>query len=264
MIKLQAMDNLITTPNFRGLPKLERFMLLDTWNIKEIHSSIEGLEGLVYLSVEYCNNFKMFPSTNVIKKLKTLIISNCRKLSSSWKKDNLFEQYRRNIFVTCLPCCCGNAHADEPSDVEEPFLIHKGMNHVGLQFISSFLKKLILRKCNFRDEDIDYDVWDLPNLEELDLSLNLFSRLNFSILKVPRLKWLDVSECKSLVELSGFPSSISSLRADWCDSLKTVGDTSNCKGLWNVSFYGRNIGVSALSGDMVLQSLLEVSRSAGY
>ncbi|KAK1415962.1 hypothetical protein QVD17_31750 [Tagetes erecta] len=258
MIKLQAMDNLITTPNFRGLPNLERFMLFDTWNIKEIHSSIEGLERLGYLSVEYCNNFKMFPPTNVIKKLDSLIISNCRKLSNCWKKDNLFEQYSTNIFVTCMPCCCGKGHADKPSnDVEEPFLIHKGMDHVGLQFISRRLRKLILRQCNFRDEDIDYDVWDLPNLQELDLSLNLFSRLNFSILKVPRLKWLDVSECKSLVELSGFPSSISSIRADWCDSLKTVGDTSNCRWLWNVSFYGRNIGVSARCGDMVLQSLLE-------
>ncbi|KAJ0900236.1 putative leucine-rich repeat domain superfamily [Helianthus annuus] len=142
-------------------------------------------------------------------------------------------------------------------DVRTPFLIHKGVNHVGLQFISRCLRKLILRRCNFGDEDIDYDVWDLPNLQELDLSLNLFSRLNFSILKAPRLKWLDVSECTSLVELSGLPLSLSSLRADGCKSLNTVGDTTNCKWLWYVSFFGRNNGVSALGGDTVLHSLLE-------
>ncbi|KAK1415964.1 hypothetical protein QVD17_31752 [Tagetes erecta] len=255
MIKLQAMDYLIRTPDFGGLPNLEIFMLHTSRSIKEIHPSIEGLERLVYLSVEYCNSFKKFPSINVIKKLETLIISNCTKLSDSWKKVASSEQYHTNFFVNCLPCCCGNGHEGEPSeDARAPFLIPKGMN---LQFTSICLRKLILRRCNFGDEEIDYHDWNLPNLQELDLSLNLFSRLNFSILKLPRLKWLDVSECTSLVELSGLPSSLSSLRADGCESLKSVGDTSNCKWLWYVSFFGRNNGVCADSGDIVLHSLLE-------
>ncbi|KAL8258349.1 hypothetical protein R6Q59_030390 [Mikania micrantha] len=263
MIKIHAMDYLITTPDFGGLPNLEIFMIHTSSSVEEIHPTIEGLERLVYLSVEYCISFKKFPPINLIKKLETLIISNCSKLSKGWKEATSFARYPTNVFITCFPCCCGtNAQDGEPSnDIGAPLLTHKGRNYVGLQFISICLRKLILRRCNFGDEDVDYDVWDLPNLHELDLSLNLFSRLNFSILKLPRLKWLDVSECTSLVELSGIPSSISSLRADGCQSLKTIGDTSNCKWLWYVSFFGRSNGVSALGGDMVLHSLLELGNA---
>ncbi|XP_076952317.1 disease resistance protein Roq1-like [Bidens hawaiensis] len=252
MIKLQTLDNLTMTPDFGGLPNLEKFMLLDAWSLKELHPSIEGLERLVYLSVEICYNFMKFPPVSVIKKLETLIISSCNKLSKSRKEISCFEQYHKNIFVKCMSCWCGNANDNElKDDVEEPLLLHKVRNHIGLQFISTCLRKLILRHCNLGHEDIDYDVWDVPNLQELDLSINAFSRLDFNILKLPRLKWLDVSECNSLVELSGLPSSIASLRADWCDSLKMVGDTSNCKWLWNVSFFGRNNGVSAIGGETV-------------
>ncbi|KAL8258324.1 hypothetical protein R6Q59_030365 [Mikania micrantha] len=262
MIKIESMDYLITTPDFGGLPNLKIFMIHMSGSLEEIHPTIESLERLVYLSVELCLDFKKFPPVNVIKKLETLIIANCSKLSTSWKEAASFSRYPTNIFVTCFPCCGINAQEGEPSDdVGTPLLMHKGMKHVGLQFISDRLTKLVLRQCNFREEDIDYDVWDLPNLLELDLSINLFSRLNFGILKLPRLKWLDVSECLSLVELSGIPSSISSLRADWCESLKTIGDTSNCKWLWYVSFFGRNNGVSALGGDMVLHSLLELGNA---
>ncbi|KAL4592895.1 hypothetical protein LXL04_005902 [Taraxacum kok-saghyz] len=81
----------------------------------------------------------------------------------------------------------------------------------------------------------------LPNLDELKISDDpSISRLDFSILRLPRLKWLNVSKCKGLVELSELPTSIVVVIADYCDSLESFGDISNLKLLWRVSLLGKN------------------------
>ncbi|KAJ0816556.1 putative TIR domain, P-loop containing nucleoside triphosphate hydrolase [Helianthus annuus] len=243
MIKLHDMKNLIMTPDFGGLPNLERFILDRCPRLEEIHPSIENLQSLAYLLITYCDNLKMIPSITRIKKLDTLSLSNCSKLSKSGKQDASIKQYSTNFFVTSLACCWGNL--DEDSEgveyyLDEPFLLNNGMHNRGLRFNSGGLRKLLLSSCHLGDEDIDFDAWELFNLEELDLSRNLFSQLKFSHLKLARLKWLDVSTCLDLRELLDLPSSIVVLRADYCYKLETVGDTSNCKWLWKVSFLGNN------------------------
>ncbi|KAI3733742.1 hypothetical protein L6452_13197 [Arctium lappa] len=80
------------------------------------------------------------------------------------------------------------------------------------------------------------------NLQALDLSGNKFSRLHSSLSQLPRLKYLNVSGCDSLVELPDLPSSIAILIAIGCKSLKVVGDfpTNNLKWLWRVSLSASN------------------------
>ncbi|KAI7749982.1 hypothetical protein M8C21_024029, partial [Ambrosia artemisiifolia] len=81
-----------------------------------------------------------------------------------------------------------------------------------------------------------------------------FSRLPCGISRLPCLKFLNLSYCKSLVELSDLPSSISILRADCCESLERVGDLSNYKWLWKVSLWKCN---KLIDGERVLLSMLE-------
>jgi len=108
------------------------------------------------------------------------------------------------------------------------------------------------------DEEIGSDVWELPNLEELDLSENqLISQLHFSILRLPRLKYLSVSCCCGLVELSELPSSIVVVVANDCCSFESFGDISNCKWLWKVTLVGKN-KLGQLRGDTLIHSMLEV------
>ncbi|KAJ0861950.1 putative TIR domain, P-loop containing nucleoside triphosphate hydrolase [Helianthus annuus] len=212
MIKLHGLKNLTMTPDFRGLPNLQRFMIYRCPLIEQIDQSIGNLEKLVFLLIAGCDNFKVPPSITKTTKLETLSLSKCSKLSKGEKQDTSYIHYFKSFVI----------------------------KDVGLQFISTVLKKLILSNCHLGDEDIDWDDWNLPNLQELDLSWNKFSRLDFSRVQLPRLKWLDVSFCNCLVELLELPSDIAVLRADYCYALETVGDMSNCKWLWKVSFMGKN------------------------
>ncbi|CAH1431622.1 unnamed protein product [Lactuca virosa] len=233
LLKLHFMNNLIMTPDFNGLPNLERFNLYGCWCLKEIDPSIGCLEKLVFLSIEDCPSLEMFPPISGIKKLETLSFSGHIKL------------------VNCsnLPgveCC-----------VDEPGLCHNirlGFFH-NLQELS-FLRKLNLRHRHLEDEDLGSDVLEFPNLQELNLEGNDFSRLSFSCLRLPRLKWLNVSSNEDLVELSELPQTIAVVKANYCRSLETLGDISNCKWLWKVSLL-EDYKVDPLVGELLLDCMLQ-------
>nr|KAJ0189371.1 hypothetical protein LSAT_V11C800408380 [Lactuca sativa] len=110
--------------------------------------------------------------------------------------------------------------------------------------------------CNLADGDITpASLWELPNLQELNPQGNRFIRLNFSLLQLPWLKYLNISSCYHLVELPDLPSSIAVVKADWCRSLESFGNISNCKWLWKVSLLGKN-KLGLLGGDILLNSML--------
>ncbi|KAL4592578.1 hypothetical protein LXL04_005578 [Taraxacum kok-saghyz] len=105
------------------------------------------------------------------------------------------------------------------------------------------LETLLFNDCCLRDEELGSDFWDLPNLKKLNLCYNpLISRLDFRILRLPRLKCLDVSRCYRLVELSELPSNIAVVTADHCSSLESFGDISNYLALPHIqSLINKNI-----------------------
>ncbi|XP_023757844.1 TMV resistance protein N isoform X3 [Lactuca sativa] len=280
VMELYGLENLIKTPDFDGLPNLERFILHDSLHIEEIHPSIQRLENLIFLSIDDCPSLKIFPPVTQLNKLKTFSLSDCPKivklqqqnmnnlphlhLDNSEKEVASCKKNSTNFSVTCLTC--GDTEVKKPREdfidvekccLEEPFLPHSNMNHhTMLQFFSKGLRNLHLWYCNLGDKETRSAVWDLPNLEKLNLSGNNFSQLNFSLFRLPRLKWLNVSGCEKLVELSELPSSIVVLIADWCSSLESLRDVSNCKLLWNLSLRMEN-KLSPLVGDILLDSMLQ-------
>ncbi|KAD2804081.1 hypothetical protein E3N88_37458 [Mikania micrantha] len=68
---------LTSTPDFSGLPCLERLILEDCINIVRIDPSIGYHERLVYVNMNGCLKLKMFPSIMRMEKLKTLDLSSC-------------------------------------------------------------------------------------------------------------------------------------------------------------------------------------------
>ncbi|KAL7589321.1 hypothetical protein Lser_V15G37382 [Lactuca serriola] len=219
MIRLFYLTNLIRTPDFDGLPNLERFIVDGSPLLEEIHPSFGRLENLVCVEIRDCENLNMVPPITRSKKLETLVL-----LSSCSSFNN--------------------------------FLPHN-VNHIGAWFFGGCLRKLDLSWCSLADRDIkSAAVWVLPKLQELNLEGNRFARLNFSIWRLPRLKWLNVSRCKKLVELSELPSSIAVVIANKCSSFQSFGDISNCKWLWKVSHL-EDYNVGPIIGEILLDSMLQ-------
>ncbi|CAI9266158.1 unnamed protein product [Lactuca saligna] len=228
MIKLSRLDSLIKTPDFKGLPNLERFLVYECWSLEEIHPSFGRLANIVYVVIQDCDNLMIVPPINRLKKLETLVLSGCTSFDNLSKIEQNMEH-----------------------------LVPHNMNHIGLRLISGCLRKLDLNRCNLGDGDIKSAAfWELTNLQELNLERNKFVRLNFSLLQLPRLKYLNIRYCKHLLELAELPLSIAVVVADGCESLESFGDISNCKWLWKVSLIG-NHKLSPLAGDIVLNSMLQ-------
>ncbi|CAH1431504.1 unnamed protein product [Lactuca virosa] len=229
MIKLYYLMNLMKTPDFDGIPNLERFIVEGSSLLEEIHPSFGRLEKLVYVQIQRCENLKMVPPITRSKKLKTFVLSGCSGLAYSHSK------IQQNM---------------------ENFVPHN-MNTIRMCFFSGCLRKLDLSLCNLGDGDIrPAAVWELPNLQHLNLEGNRFVRLNFSLLRVPRLRYLNISKCYNLVELPELPSSIAVVIADGCFSLKRFGDISNCKWLWKVTLTG-NHKLDPPVCDKLLNSMLQ-------
>ncbi|XP_052622931.1 disease resistance protein Roq1 isoform X1 [Lactuca sativa] len=186
IMELHNVNNLIRTPDFDGIPNLERFRLSQCPTIKEIHPSIGCLKRLVFLSVEHCFSLEMFPPITRLKILETLTFTGCPELF----KLSEIQPLNMDNFP--------HLHLDT-SDTEVKKL-QKDLT--GLRLFQNGLRELVLSYCNLRDKDMSTAAWDLPNLGKLDLRSNEFSQLNFSCLQLPRVKMLDVSGCRHLVELS--------------------------------------------------------------
>ncbi|KAK1427531.1 hypothetical protein QVD17_16218 [Tagetes erecta] len=125
----------------------------------------------------------------------------------------------------------------------------------GLLFpqLSHSLKKLDLHGCNLKDGEISSNIGEFTNLQELHLGRNDFTRLDFCLLQVTRLRTFTLTDCKWLIQLPELPSSIVILKADYCKSLTTVGEFyTNCKWLCKVSLAGGGV---VIDGSRLLQSM---------
>ncbi|KAK9063555.1 hypothetical protein SSX86_017425 [Deinandra increscens subsp. villosa] len=71
---------LTSTPDFVGLPYLERLILEDCESLEKIHPSFGYHERLVYVNMNGCKKLKMFPPIIRMKKLVTLELSGCSRL----------------------------------------------------------------------------------------------------------------------------------------------------------------------------------------
>ncbi|KAJ0900146.1 putative leucine-rich repeat domain superfamily [Helianthus annuus] len=269
ILDLRSSKNLIKTPDFEGLPCLERLLLFECESLEEIHPSIGHHKRLVFVNMSWCKRLKRFPPIIHMKKLETLDLSFCFELQH-------FPDIQSNMdSLVTLDLCLTGIEIIPPSvgrfctnlvsfrldrceklkRIEGNFHLLKSLkvlNLYGCMGLQSFhqdwlvslnlpqfprsLRKLNLSNCNLGDGDIPSDIFcESLNLQLLDLSYNNFSRLHSSISQLPGLKLLNLSDCINLVELPDLPSSIAILYVDGCDSLEIVRDLSDYKWLWKVS-----------------------------
>nr|DAD36494.1 TPA_asm: hypothetical protein HUJ06_007135 [Nelumbo nucifera] len=69
------------TPDFLGLPNLERLVLEGRTSLVQVHNSIGYLDKLYFLNLKNCEKLRNLPhSICKLKSLKKLILSGCSKL----------------------------------------------------------------------------------------------------------------------------------------------------------------------------------------
>ncbi|KAM0014932.1 putative TIR domain, P-loop containing nucleoside triphosphate hydrolase [Helianthus debilis subsp. tardiflorus] len=264
ILDLTYSENLIRTPDFEGLPCLERLILEECHRLEEIHPSIGYHKRLVIVNMNHCIGLKRFPPIIHMKKLETLILRRCKQLQHfpdiQSNMDRLETLDLSWTGIEIIPPSVGRFCTNLVSlDLSYCFKL----KDLKLPQFPRFLRKLNLSNCNLGDGDIPSDICELSNLQELYLSGNKFSRLHSGISRLPSLKFLDLSTCKSLVELSDLPSSIAILRANECHSLESVGDLSDYKWLWKVSLWGvvklnKRVLLSMLEGNAVEDRFMSI------
>ncbi|GJX38340.1 Toll/interleukin-1 receptor domain-containing protein [Tanacetum coccineum] len=260
------MKRLVSTPDFNGLPRLQKLELSYCYELEEIHPSLGNHRSLKDVIVSGCSKLRMFPTIVRMEQLESLHISSCHKslvfpeiqanmeclvklevdgiqidslLSSIGERcTNLIYLSLHSCFILNsievkfdgLKCLkefkCFYSKGPEKSPFPIPFPLR----------LTRSLRELDLSSCRFEDGEIPSDIAELSNLQDLNLSYNNFSKLHFSLSQLTRLKLLNLSDCYRLVKLPELPSSIAIIIADECDKLTTIGDLSeNCKWLCYIS-----------------------------
>ncbi|KAF7831071.1 TMV resistance protein N [Senna tora] len=81
-IDLSGSKNLIKTPNFKGLPKLERLSFEGCIKLLELDPSIASLPKLTFLNLRNCTSLVNIPNTLfALTSLQTLNLAGCSKLA---------------------------------------------------------------------------------------------------------------------------------------------------------------------------------------
>ncbi|XP_031258095.1 TMV resistance protein N-like isoform X3 [Pistacia vera] len=279
-INLSHSCNLITTPDFTGVPNLERLYLEGCTKLRKVHPSVAVLTKLTVFVLKNCTNLLSFPSDiHGLKSLKILNLCGCLKI----------DKLPQNIEVAkCLEelDISRTAIRQIPSSIVqlkklEKFSLHGCKGQVPQTWFTFFLSLLLpnrnpdsmclllpplsglinlkvldLSDCNLLHGAIPNDIGSLCSLEELNLSGNNFDTLPPSINQLMKLKILCLERCKKLQSLPELPPEIVFLGAEDCTSLErlslpeqsTSSDIAlhffNCFKL--VEYYGSNLAVMML------------------
>ena len=95
-IDLEHSINLMRTPDFSGVPRLEKLCLRGCINLVEIHPSIGQLSKLNVLDLQSCKSLTNLPSmTSKMESLTILNLSGCSKIKN--RKGLHYSRHARKI-----------------------------------------------------------------------------------------------------------------------------------------------------------------------
>ncbi|KAL8232422.1 hypothetical protein R6Q57_002200 [Mikania cordata] len=185
------MTKLLSTPDFNGLPHLQKLALEGCYELEEIHPSFGSHKSLKYLNISNCPKLRMFPTIVHMRNLKTLTQRECHELEEMHPS---FGSYTSLEYLNISAC--------------------RKLRMFPTIAPMRNLKTLKIKGCSLKDGEIPSGIGELSNLKELDLSFNDFSLLDFTISQLPCLKVLKLSKCFMLNELPDLPSSLVFLNAN--------------------------------------------------
>ena len=201
--KLKILDlrhslDLIRTPDFLGLPALEKLILEDCIRLVQIHESIGDLQRLLILNLKNCKSLVELPEEiNRLNSLQELVLNGCSNLDSLMNME--LEHHRgRNLLQSDGIVASTSYITSLPLKLFFPF---------------RFSARKMLRFTSF----------SLPrSLKRLDLSGTSIRSLPESIKDLGLLRSLYLRNCKRLQTLPELPSHLWSLDVSFCYSLQRV------------------------------------------
>ncbi|XP_016648865.1 PREDICTED: TMV resistance protein N-like [Prunus mume] len=212
ILNLSHSHGLVTTPDLSGSPNLEKLILKDCINLKEVDESIGDLEKLVFMNLKDCKNLMKLPiRISMLRSLQKLILSGCSNLVLPASK--IVE----------------NQSDSTPSDMKKLSLWQSMRSWVlprkNLQLTSAswpqFLKSLDMAYCNLSEIPNDLPS-SLSSLERLNLDGNPFLSLPVNLNGLSKLHRLSLDMCQNLEMIPELPPSVEDLIATRCTSLKRV------------------------------------------
>ncbi|XP_073268900.1 disease resistance protein Roq1-like isoform X2 [Populus alba] len=200
--KLKVLDlrhsrDLIRTPDFSGLPGLEKLILEDCIRLVQIQESICDLQRLLILNLRNCTSLMELPEEmSRLNSLQELVLDGCSNLDilnmelEHHQGRNLLQSdgiVASALYITSLP--------------------------LKLFFPSRFSARKMLR----------FTLFSLPrSLMSLDLSGTSIGALPESIKDLGLLNYLCLSNCKMLLALPELPSHLGRLDVSFCNSLRRL------------------------------------------
>ncbi|KAM7474448.1 hypothetical protein LguiB_021691 [Lonicera macranthoides] len=226
-LDLSYSELLARTPNFSGLPYLERLVLKSCVSLVEVCESIGNLEMLDLLDLQDCKALRKLPrNIGMLGSLKTLLISGCNicEFPNEMRNMKSLEELNANgIVINPLHSSSWEVKWWKPivwSILEAPRKCPQTL----WASLPSSLRILRLSNCNLSDDSFLENFSNLPSLWILDLSRNPFRRLPNCISSLSNLFRLDISKCHRLqsLELNRLLSKSGLIDARNCTSLEKI------------------------------------------
>nr|XP_023918607.1 TMV resistance protein N-like [Quercus suber] len=197
IILMNESPNLIQTPDLIRVPNLEKMVLEDCLNLREIHPSTGVHTRLTLLNLKSCVNVKTLPSKFEMESLKVLILSGCLKLKKipefGENMQCVLKLYLDGIAIT-KPTSIGhltNLVLLNVRDCKSLMCLPSSI------FNLKFLKDVNISGCS-KLERLPENVGNVDSVGELDVSGTAIKEVPTSFGLLKNLKVLSFSGCKGL------------------------------------------------------------------
>ncbi|KAI9215633.1 hypothetical protein POPTR_T002200v4 [Populus trichocarpa] len=239
ILNLSHSQHLIKTPDLHS-SSLEKLILEGCSSLVEVHQSIENLTSLVFLNLKGCWSLKTLPeSIDNVKSLETLNISGCSQVEKlpermgdmEFLTELLADGIENEQFLSSigqLKHCRRLSLCGDSSTPPSSSLISTGVLNWKRWLPASFIEWISVKHLELSNSGLSdratncVDFSGLSALEKLTLDGNKFSSLPSGIGFLSELRELSVKGCKYLVSIPDLPSSLKSVFACDCKSLKRV------------------------------------------
>ncbi|KAK8665255.1 hypothetical protein V6N13_005427 [Hibiscus sabdariffa] len=199
ILNLNHSHSLLKTPNFSGLPSLEKLMLKDCIKLVEVDQSIGELKMLTFLNLKDCKSLGKLPRTiGSLISLEVLILSGCSTLDNVPKELHDMKSLKvLNLDGTSI----------YQTRLRLPYLLLKRSKDLGFSWASlpCSLVKLSLESCRLTDDAMPHDLCNLASLKSLNLSRNLIHCLPEIIKHLTKLDELLLNCCTELQKIPKLP-----------------------------------------------------------